>query len=167
MKRQKRGGQTLVEFALVVPLLFLLVVNVVNFGAFFFGWITVANAARAGAQYWVMGGSSVGAPDPPSAAQIYTLVQNDISMLLNPGAVTIRACTSTNGTVECASTGAATFSNPAADGRPEAPLYVMGWVDVDYNYQPLIPLWKFPALGIYMTLPPSRVHRQAVMRMIQ
>ena len=40
---------------LMLPLLFLLIVNAVNFGGFLFAWITIANAARAGAQYWVLG----------------------------------------------------------------------------------------------------------------
>src|SRR5258708_28280820 len=40
------GGHSLVEFALLLPLLFLLIVNAVNFGSFFFAWITVAHAAR-------------------------------------------------------------------------------------------------------------------------
>ena len=49
-----RKGQALVEFALIVPMVFLLAVNAVNFGGFIFAWITVANAARAGAQYIVL-----------------------------------------------------------------------------------------------------------------
>src|SRR4051794_26574796 len=50
-RRQRCAGQSLVECALVIPLLLLLIVNVVNFGAFLYAWITVANAARTGAQY--------------------------------------------------------------------------------------------------------------------
>src|ERR1700733_4156384 len=34
-------GQALIEFALVLPLVFLLIVNAVNLGAFLFAWITV------------------------------------------------------------------------------------------------------------------------------
>ena len=44
-------GHSLIEFALILPLLFLLIVNVVNFGSFLYAAITVANAARAGAEY--------------------------------------------------------------------------------------------------------------------
>ncbi|MGH9648694.1 MAG: PilZ domain-containing protein, partial [Bryobacteraceae bacterium] len=39
-------GQALIEFALVLPMAFLLIVNAVNFGAFLFAWISVANGAR-------------------------------------------------------------------------------------------------------------------------
>ncbi len=162
-----RGGQSLVEFALVLPLLFLLIVNAVNFGGFFFAWITVANAARAGSQYFIMGGASVGAPDPPTAAQVYAVVQNDISSLLNRASLAVRSCTNNNGTIACTSAGGGSFANPPADARPESNLYVLGWVDVAYQYKPFIPLYSFPGLGVYMTLPPTSLHRQAVMRMIQ
>jgi len=50
----RRKGQALVEFALLVPLVFLLAVNAVNFGGYLFAWITVANAARSGADYMSM-----------------------------------------------------------------------------------------------------------------
>ena len=54
--RSDTRGQSLVELALILPLLFLLIVNVVNFGGVFFAWIAVADAARTGAQYWITGG---------------------------------------------------------------------------------------------------------------
>ena len=56
----KEKGQALIEYALMLPFIFLLIVNLVNFGGLFFAWITVANAARAGADYAVLGGASVG-----------------------------------------------------------------------------------------------------------
>lgn len=46
-----RRGQTLVEFALVLPLLALLLVMAVDFGRVFFGWVSIHNAARVGASY--------------------------------------------------------------------------------------------------------------------
>src|SRR5258706_15670336 len=50
LRRNSEDGHSLVEFALLLPLLFLLIVNAVNFGSFFFAWITVANAARPAGQ---------------------------------------------------------------------------------------------------------------------
>jgi len=76
-------GQALVEFALLVPLVFLLAVNAVNFGGYLFAWITVANAARSGADYMSMSSASVGAPAAATLAQITTLVTNDVSSLMN------------------------------------------------------------------------------------
>jgi Flp pilus assembly protein TadG len=164
-----RKGQALVEFALILPLLFLLIVNVVNFGAFFFAWITVANAARSGAQYMCLGGASVGfLKKDATSAQIYNLVSADISSLRNRSSLAVRNCTQNSGVAAvCTTTGSGTFTNPAADIRTEAPLYVMGWVDVQYTYVPLIPVFSFSKLGIHATLPPLTIHRQSVMRIIQ
>lgn len=164
------GGQTLVEFALLLPLMFLLIINVVNFGGFFFAWITVANAARAGVQHAVTGGATVGGPHSPCASAVYSVVQADVSSLPNRSSVVVRTCSFNNccTTPPCCTTtptGGASFSDPPAD--PEAPLYTGAWVDVRYTYQPFIPLWSFPGLGVYLTLPPATIHRQAVMRMIQ
>jgi beta-lactam-binding protein with PASTA domain len=44
-------GQALVEFAIVLPLLALLLVMAIDFGRVFFGWVSVTNAARIGADY--------------------------------------------------------------------------------------------------------------------
>jgi Flp pilus assembly protein TadG len=80
----KREGQALVEFALIIPLVFLLAVNAVNFGGFIFAWITVANAARDGAQYMIMSSASPGQPTPATLAQITALVTSDMTSLVEP-----------------------------------------------------------------------------------
>jgi Flp pilus assembly protein TadG len=155
-------GQALVEFALILPLMFLLIVNAVNFGAFLYAWITVANGARAGAQYMVQGRATVGTPTPATAAQITTLITSDVSSLLNRASLAVRVCKNNNGVHTCSGPGAYT---PPAD--PEPTKYVLVSVDVTYTYQPLLPLWDFPALGIHATLPTTTIHRQASMRMLQ
>ena len=43
-------GQAMVEFALVLPLLALLLVVAIDFGRVFFGWVSLTNAARVGAK---------------------------------------------------------------------------------------------------------------------
>lgn len=155
-------GQALIEFALILPLLFLLIVNVVNFGAFFFAWITVANAARAGAQYAVLNSGSVGSLAPVTASQIRTLISQDISSLLNRASLTVNVCQNNNGTVATVS---GTCSGVASD--PEPATYVLTSVDVTYTYQPPIPLFTFSGLGIRATLPPTTIHRRVYMRAIQ
>src|SRR5947209_23082 len=75
-KMNSRNGQTLIEFALVLPLLFLLIVNVVNFGGLFYAVITTSNAARSGAQYMTMGpnyaniGGVMTLPDPTKVKDV-------------------------------------------------------------------------------------------------
>src|SRR5438128_4286663 len=98
-RKSSTEGQALVEFALVLPLLFLFIVNVVNFGGFFFAWITVANGARAGAQYAIMGGASVSAPTPATSWQIAAVVTQDISSLPNRGSLVVRVCSNNNGII--------------------------------------------------------------------
>jgi len=56
---RKRGerGQALVEFALLIPIFFILLFAIVDFGMGFHSWITVTNSAREGAR--------LGAVHPP------------------------------------------------------------------------------------------------------
>jgi Flp pilus assembly protein TadG len=156
-------GQSLLEFSLILPLLLLLVVNLINFGAFFYAWVTIANSARAGAQYSVMAGATVGAPDPPSAAQVATVITNDAINLPNSASLQVRVCTNNNGTQSCTGSGSAV----APPNDPEATSYVLVSVDVAYTYQPLIPGFNFSGLGIHATIPPTAMHRRAVMRRMQ
>lgn len=193
--RESRRGQSLLEMALILPLIFLLIVNTVNFGALFYDWITVANGARSGAQYMIMGGASAGFPPQATASQITTVISNDLKSLPNASTnVTIKVCTNNNGTfnqtsggtsgttvactcenisgsaVTCpANEGGSTSSGNNTDGftDPEPTRYVLATVDVSYHYQPLIGLMNFPALHIYTTVPPTTIHRTAVMRMLQ
>ena len=158
---ESRNGQALIEFAITLPLLFLLLVNAVNFGGFLFAWITVANAARAGAQYMVRGGATFGTPTLATAAQVAAVVTSDVSSLPNRASVAVRVCTNNNGVVVCAGSGSGT---PALDPEPSS--FVLGSVDVTYTYRPFVPLWDFAKLGIHATLPSSTVHRQVSMRML-
>lgn len=157
------SGQALIEYVLTLPLLFLLIVNLVNFGGFFFAWITVANAARAGANYAILGGASVGALPQATAAQITSIITQDASSLPNQSSLAVNICQSFNGTVTALS---GTCSAVPAD--PEPTSYVLASIDVTYTYQPFIPAgFQFPNLNIYATIPPTTVHRRAVMRFIQ
>jgi len=169
MRRNTRGrrGQSLIEFALVLPLIFLLIVNTVNFGAFFYAWITVASAARTGAQYMVLGGASATAPGEATPAQIAAIVRNDAASLPNAQSLQVTVCTNNDGVMQPVSGGSGGGCSTSSLADPEPEQYVLATVDVTYTYQPLIPLWDFPALGVHATLPPTTIHRTAAMRMIQ
>jgi Flp pilus assembly protein TadG len=162
-------GQALVEFALTVPLLFLLIVNVLNFGGWLYGWIAVANAARAGANYAAIGASSVSYPREAMATDVVTLTQNETGALPNwtTSNPTVTVCQNYNGTVNLlrsTSVCPAGVIAPATD--PEGSAYTSLAIDVTYTYTPFIPLFQFPSLGIYATLPPSIIHRRTVMRIL-
>jgi len=47
---KREDGQTLVEFALVIPVFLLVLFAIVDFGMAFHAWITVTNSAREGAR---------------------------------------------------------------------------------------------------------------------
>jgi Flp pilus assembly protein TadG len=155
-------GQALVEFALMVPFLFLLILITVNFGTFLYGWITVANAARAGAQYAVLGGVSVGMPSAPSSSLVQSLITSDTSSL--PSSVTV--CVNKNATASSV-TGTCSFTITSIPADPEAPLYSLVAVDVNYAYTSAFSSFSFPALGI-TGLPgmPSSIHRRVLMRIL-
>ena len=57
MKRSK--GQSLVEFALVMPLLMLILVGIIEFGFMFSGYLTLTNASREAARVISLGGTYV------------------------------------------------------------------------------------------------------------
>jgi len=48
---ERSRGQAMVEFALVLPILALLIVVAIDFGRAFFGWVSLTNAARIAANY--------------------------------------------------------------------------------------------------------------------
>ena len=110
MKGQKpmRGsrGQSLVETAIMLPLLLLLVLNVINFGYFFLVIVNLTGAARTGTLYSVEGGATPfagaiansGGSTPNSSQQSVTyLVYQDLTGgLANPTNVTVQVCSQAN-----------------------------------------------------------------------
>ena len=48
--RKREDGQSLVEFALIVPIFLLVLFAIVDFGMAFHAWITITNSAREGAR---------------------------------------------------------------------------------------------------------------------
>lgn len=156
-------GQALIEYLLMLPLIFLMIINLVNFGGFFFAWITVANAARAGANYAILGGASVGSLREATAAQISALIAQDVASLPNQSSIAINICQNYDGVLTSFQ-----GSCSAVPADPEPSGYALSSIDVTYTYQPFIPAgFQFPNLGIYLTIPPTTVHRRALMRVIQ
>lgn len=51
MKRKKQKGQSLVEFALILPILLLVILGTMEFGRIFLLYATVSNGAREGSRY--------------------------------------------------------------------------------------------------------------------
>jgi len=160
-------GQGLVEFSLILPLLFLLIVNVVNFGALLYAWIAVANGARTAAQYMSQGPATVGFQTLPSTTKVQQLLTDptdgDLKSLPEKASIVITVCSNNKGKAQAPQTCLASVADP------EPNTSVVGTVNVSYTYKPLIPSWEFPALKIHSTLPAAGVtiHGKAAFRILQ
>ena len=154
------AGAALVEVALVLPLLLMLLLNAVNFGMYIYAWVTVANAARAGAEYATYDGAAVTAPGQPSASQVQGLVTSDVTTLPNRGSISTTVCYQTG-------TNSPTCSISGLITAPDAGSYALSAVTVSYTYQPFLSAFNIPSAGVYLTLPPSTISQQIVMRNIQ
>jgi Flp pilus assembly protein TadG len=87
--RLSRGdsGASAVEFALVVPLLLLIVFGIINFGIIFSQQLTINNAVREGARRAVVADPAA----PRSCDQIISSVRNQLSgIALDPATVQIK-----------------------------------------------------------------------------
>src|SRR5450759_1453098 len=137
-KRKRCAGQALIECALVLPLLLLLIVNVVNFGHMFYAWISVANAAGTGAEYYTTGGVSIGGLTMPLVGAVQTLVMDDLKSLPNQASIQVCVSKSNPAAANCNKGAAPAGAPPAADTPEGVPLvtYVIAAVDVSYTYQP-------------------------------
>jgi Flp pilus assembly protein TadG len=162
---RRQGGQAILELTLVTPFLILLTILTVNYAEWLYAWAQVGNAARAVANYSILGGSaSVGSPQTPHAPAIAALIAQDLASLpnysngTNP---TVAVCWNNNGTP---TTIMGTCSSPAAD--PEPASYTAVSVDLTYTFTPFIAAFDFPSIGVHLPVMPSTIHRRIVMRFI-
>ncbi|MBI9014462.1 MAG: pilus assembly protein [Clostridiales bacterium] len=79
MKRRNEKGQSLVEFALVVPLVILILMAIIEFGFMFNAYITISNASREGARLGALGSND--------AAVVTRVV--DTSVALDPAKLSV------------------------------------------------------------------------------
>lgn len=70
--RARRQGQGLVEFALLLPILVLIVFGVLELGRAFFAFIAISNAAREGARVFTF------RPDVTTIANVQTAITSEI-----------------------------------------------------------------------------------------
>jgi Flp pilus assembly protein TadG len=178
-----QAGQSLIETALILPLLLLLAFDAINFGYFFYSAVNLASAPREGAQWSIIGSatpssSSLAAAGPASnSTTVSFLTYEDMrGALPSYSNATIQVCTEALGLQasglgtssqipNCAQFGGGSGTwTPPPD--PEAPFFVLQRVDVAYTVVPLIPQFVLPVGGgIPLTLLPNMtLHRQVSMR---
>lgn len=59
LRRKGEKGQSLLEFAMVAPIFFLVLFAIIDFGMAFHAWITVTNSAREGARLGVVRATAI------------------------------------------------------------------------------------------------------------
>jgi Flp pilus assembly protein TadG len=161
-------GQSLVETALILPLLIMLVLNVVNLGYFFLVVINLTGTARTATLYSIEGSSTPAASALPGSggaspttnllSVTYLAFQDMTGALWNPTGASVQVCspintngsgsgvngsgTSQNANCEtCTSSGCGSVGTgtPTPSTDPEAPSFVLNQVDIAYSFSPLIP----------------------------
>ena len=164
------SGQSMVETALIMPLILLITFNAVNFGYYFYVAIHLAAAPRQGVEYSIQGFSSPGQFSLPIAGpstnqtSVSWLTLQDMSGLISSSGQQVQVCSknlglSAPGTPNCQQFPAgSTFPAPSAD--PEPTSFVLNRLDVRYTVSPLIPVGLF---GLTLT-PSANFHRQVSMR---
>lgn len=125
--RGERGAAA-VEFALVVPLLFMIVFGIIDFGFGFHAWDAAENAAREGAR--------VAAVDPDPAA-IIQRARSASSSALDQSKMTVTVTCSRDNGVNFAACGPGSTWNEGDIVR----------VTITYDYQFVTPLPTFVGLG--------------------
>lgn len=93
-RRRRSAGQSMVEFALILPLFLLLVFGVLDFGRAVYADSTITNAAREGARFGII------TPSPTSAVQ--AKVQQYAATLAIPASHVRVSCVTADSTDDCA-----------------------------------------------------------------
>lgn len=164
------AGQSLIETAIAMPLLLAIAFNVINWGYIWFVALALSAAPRMGAQYATQGGAGGTGTATPGTTLVSNLVYDNLTNAIR-GATTsnaaVQVCTSAKG---LSGTGAGThaqcdqfgpsFAFAAAAPDPEAPVFILHRVDVEYTVTPIIPGGAFSVF-----LPANmHFHRQVSMR---
>lgn len=165
-------GQSLIEAALLLPMLLAITFNAVNMGYFCFTFMNLATGVRQGAEYSIQGLSSYSESDLPSASNVSTLVYAGINGSMSGTVNTpMRVCSlangvdpDTEGTADqiplCSAFGAEAGSFTALEPDPEAPSLVLNRVDIQYTVTAPIQGFMFNLI-----FPPSLIfHRYVYMR---
>ena len=171
--RSGTSGQSLLETALVLPVIALLMVLAVDYGYYFIAAATLCSSARNAVEYAVQGfatpaGTSVPAAGPISTStSVAALAEGDINGFINASTkTTVQVCSNsvnTSASGATCQTWGATTTSWTRDTDPESAKFTLYRVDVQYTIYPPVP-------GTFMgvtLVPVLNFHRMAEMRAIQ
>ncbi len=128
------AGQSMVEFALILPIIVLLLVGVFDLGRAFFSYIAITNAAREGARvvtFW---------PGKATVADVNTAIDTEIgaSPMVDVGNIASRV-------IECGDPSAiVTTSTELQDCTSEHPIRVT----LTYTFEPILSFFFPQALTL-------------------
>lgn len=154
--RESQAGQTLIELALLTPVLAIMLIGIVELGRFAYLAILVGNAAHAGALY-----GAQGLPQAGDTPDIQTAAQNDFeSNGQDKSKLTVTSSEScgcdSGGTITSA--GCSTTTNPSAGTCAAGHWIVMVSVTASDT---------FTGIFNYVGIPPLTVARTSIMRVNQ
>jgi Flp pilus assembly protein TadG len=162
-------GQGLIEAAVILPFLFLLLFNAINFAYYFYVALNLAQAPRDAVEYSIQGFQTSASLDLASATTVSTVTYANLTGLPNASNTPTQVCTAANGVnsvthkANCTQFPVGSTTSWAIDADPDEPgKFVLNRVDVQYTVQPLIAGSPF---GIKL-LPSLVFHRQVSMRAI-
>ena len=148
---QKTPGQSMVEMALLLPLIVMVIFGIIDMGWYIFGYATVYQAARNGAEK--------AAEIPPYPNKISPLNRSHLCVSRIIGATR-------EGTPEVMFTDIASGNN----GNTFALSYPSGkrglgepiQIDLVYNIQPLTPFWRLITFGTQGTMRVQMATRRSI-----
>jgi Flp pilus assembly protein TadG len=134
-------GQALAEFALIAPLLVILIFGIVDTARAYNAWVTIQGAAREGARYGVTGRATCSASSPSRVNCIAHVAERHAETLTN---------SATTLDVSLRSWDYPAYSGSAAEGDPGDQCDALE-VQVEYDFEPATPIISSLIGGVHMT----------------
>jgi Flp pilus assembly protein TadG len=129
-RRKKERGQTLAEFAMIAPILVILIFGFVDIARLYHAWVTIQGSAREGARYGVTGRTDCAIASDDRLACIEYVTAKRADKLTNDA---------TNLDVSVRSWDYPAYADPATDGDPGEQCDALEVV-VEYDFTPSTPL---------------------------
>jgi Flp pilus assembly protein TadG len=138
---KRESGQSLAEFAMIAPVLVILVFGIIDIARAYNGWVTVQGAARQGARYAVTGRSECAAATPSRLTCIEHVAREHAGALTNSG---------TTVDVNVRSWEYPSYSGSAIEGSAGEQCDAVE-VEVQYEFEPATPMFESLFGGVTMT----------------